>query len=131
MPLLLSESTPFDYAAARRAIEERERKRREANERRFEQATRDCEAIISMIKERYNPKRIYQWGSLLNKAKFDEMSDIDIAVEGLGSAEKFFALYGDAEKMTDFSLDLVELEKVHPLDMDSIRLHGRLVYERE
>jgi predicted nucleotidyltransferase len=131
MPLLPSECTPFDYAAARRAIEERERKRKEANKRLFEQATRDCEAIISMIKERYNPKRIYQWGSLLNKAKFDEMSDIDIAVEGLGPAEKFFALYGDAEKMTDFSLDLVELEKVHPLDMDSIRLHGRLVYERE
>jgi predicted nucleotidyltransferase len=34
---------------------------------------------------------------------FDEMSDIDIALEGVPSAKDFFKLYGEIDKMTEFS----------------------------
>ena len=86
--------------------------------------------IFRMIRQKYNPKKIYQWGSLLDRAKFQEISDIDIAVEGLLSVEDLFALLGDAEKLSDFPLDIVELERIHPLRAKSIRERGRLVYER-
>jgi len=40
-----------------------------------------------MIVREYKPLRIYQWGSLLEDRHFSEISDIDIAVEGITDAE--------------------------------------------
>ena len=31
----------------------------------------------------HNPRRIYQWGSLVETGHFTELSDIDIALEGI------------------------------------------------
>ncbi|MEA2013241.1 MAG: hypothetical protein U9O87_09250 [Verrucomicrobiota bacterium] len=53
------------------------------------QAKKDFDSIVDMLRE-YNPKRIYQWGSLLNSEQFDVNSDIDIAVEGIKSVAIFF-----------------------------------------
>jgi predicted nucleotidyltransferase len=97
---------------------------------RFEHAWQDCRSIIQLILQKYHPVRVYQWGSLLDRQKFSEISDIDLAVEGLASPEQFFALYRDAEALTDFPLDLVEWEHIDPLHQASIRRKGRLVYER-
>ena len=99
-------------------------------DKRFEQAWQDCRAIIELIIQKYHPVRVYQWGSLLDRQNFSEISDIDLAVEGLTSPEQFFALYRDAEALTNFPLDLVELEHVDPLHQASIRRKGRLAYER-
>jgi predicted nucleotidyltransferase len=105
--------------------------RRQRCARLHAKAVQDFEAILQMIIEKYHPARIYQWGSLLHPEQFREFSDIDIAVEGLeGGAEAFFALYGDAEKMTDFPLDLLEIEKIEPTFADLIKMKGRVVYER-
>ncbi len=84
-----------------------------------------------MIWETYCPKAIYQWGSLLDRDRFSEISDIDIAISGHISAEVFFEMFGKAMDMTDFSLDIVELEKIHPLHARNIREKGRLVYGNE
>lgn len=97
---------------------------------RFEQAWKDCRQIIALITQKYHPQRLYQWGSLLDRQKFSEISDIDLAVEGLASVEQFFALYGEAEELTDFPLDLVEMEHLDPLHCEMIRRQGRLVYAR-
>jgi len=37
---------------------------------------------------------------------YDENSDIDIAVEGIIDAEKYFAMLGDAMSLTRFRLDI-------------------------
>jgi predicted nucleotidyltransferase len=99
-------------------------------DRRFEQAWADARAIIELIARKYQPLRIYQWGSLLRREHFSEISDIDIAVEGIAGPERFFALYGEAMDLTGLPLDLVEIEKIHPLHAQSIRERGRLVYEK-
>ena len=82
-----------------------------------------------MIK-RYNPVKIYQWGSLLKADGFDMNSDIDIAVEGINSTENFFELYGEALSMTNFPIDIVEMEKIDPIHAESIKKHGKVVYEK-
>ena len=84
-----------------------------------------------MITTKYNPRRIYQWGSLLNEKYFSEISDIDIAVEGIRSVEQYFQMVGEAAKLTDFPLDLVDIEKIDCVHAESIRKRGRLVYERK
>lgn len=87
--------------------------------------------IIEMIKSNYNPKRIYQWGSLLVPDQFRDYSDIDIAVEGLEKPEVFFELSKKATSLATFPLDLVELEKIDPLHAEAIRRKGKLVYEQK
>jgi len=104
--------------------------RRAQLDARFERARADFDAIMERILERHSPRRIYQWGSLLDRDKFSEISDIDIAVEGMEGPESFFSLLGDVMKMSDFRLDIVELEKVGPENAAFIRETGRLVYER-
>ena len=99
-------------------------------QQRFQRATVDAERIIHMIIDRYAPTSIYQWGSLLEYRRFNELSDIDIAVTGLSQASTVFHLMGDAEDMTDFPLDIVELERIAPLHRESIIRKGKLVYER-
>lgn len=84
-----------------------------------------------MIIKKYNPKRIYQWGSLLDQFFFSNISDIDIAVEGIKDWETFSAMLGDAWEMTDFSLDLVDIEDLTPIYRKYIIKDGRLVYERK
>ena len=64
------------------------------------------------------PVRIYQWGSLLRREPFSEISDIDLAVEGLDDSGSFFILLSEADEMSDL------------LHAESIVKKGKLIYER-
>jgi len=119
-----------DIEKVREFLRRKETQRRDRLDSRYVQACEDFEKMVSLIIEKYNPKRIYQWGSLLNPEQFSEISDIDIAVEGIESYEEFSRMYGDIEPMSSLPVDLVELEKIHPLHAESIRERGKLVYER-
>jgi predicted nucleotidyltransferase len=121
----------FDYEAAKRFQREKEEKRNNELDKRFECAWSDFNNIIKMLIEKYNPKKIYQWGSLLDRRIFSEISDIDIALEDIKSAEEFFSIYKDAEEITNFPLDLIEIDKIEPLYAEDIRKKGKLVYERK
>jgi predicted nucleotidyltransferase len=96
----------------------------------WEQACADADRIIAHLVAAYHPRRVYQWGSVLHPERFTALSDIDIAVEGIGSAERWFALYGEVMRMTSFPLDLLELEHVEPAYRAHIMQHGRIVHER-
>ena len=120
-----------DLIRSREFLRRRSADRQAALDKRFAQATAEARAIVALAAQRYRPKRIYQWGSLLDRSRFWEHSDVDVAVEGLASAGQFFALYGDADRLTSFPLDLVELERIEPEYAELIRTKGRLVYERE
>jgi predicted nucleotidyltransferase len=120
----------IDLDQVRAFLAKKDERRRVLLDERFERARSDFDAIIGRILELHKPRRIYQWGSLLDRKKFTEISDIDLAVEGLNGPEDFFALLGDVMTLTDFPLDIVELEKVGPENARYIRENGRLVYER-
>lgn len=126
-----SSSREFDFDRARRFVLEKRQKRRASLDARYEKACTDFRRITAMIWEQYHPKAIYQWGSLLNRRDFSEISDIDIALMGDFSAESIFEMYGKALDMTDFPLDIIELDKIHPLHAKNIRKNGRLVYGEE
>lgn len=97
---------------------------------RLEKARRDFDTVVAMIVKEYKPLRIYQWGSLLEDRHFSEISDIDIAVEGITDAAVLSGLRAEAEKLTYFPLDIVAIEHVHPVYADHIRRRGRIVHER-
>jgi len=120
----------FNYGAARKFLQRKEEKRKKELDSLFEQAWKDFKAIIEMIIKKYEPQKIYQWGSLLERNHFSKISDIDIAVVGDFSPQEFFSMFGEADEMTDFPLDLVELDKIEPIYAESIRQNGKLVYEK-
>ncbi|MBN1997856.1 hypothetical protein JW935_09915 [candidate division KSB1 bacterium] len=82
-----------------------------------------------MIIKKYHPERIYQWG-YFHGDYFSEISDIDIAIGSITDAETFINLYGDATALTDFSVDVVQLERIEPEFSELIREKSRVVYER-
>ena len=120
----------IDLDRARAFQTKLERRRRTRVEARFEQATRDASQTVAAITEQVNPRRSYQWGSLLDRSRFSEISDIDLAVEGLPEPAAFFRTLGIAMEGTNLPVDVIELEKV-PEDLaERIRARGALVHER-
>ncbi|NEO27206.1 MAG: nucleotidyltransferase domain-containing protein [Kamptonema sp. SIO4C4] len=86
-------------------------------------------AYFLMIIDRYNPQRIIQWGSVLEPKHFSEASDIDLAIAGV-DVITFMTLLGEAEEMTDFPLDLLRWEEVHPSFQKVILMKGKVVYAK-
>lgn len=64
-------------------------------------------SIIRKIAGRYKVKRVFLFGSSLNKANG---RDIDLAVEGL-SPRRFFEFYGDLLFSLARPVDLIDLSK--------------------
>jgi predicted nucleotidyltransferase len=93
----------------------------------WEVAQQDAKNIIEMTIQKYQPKQIIQWGSLLEPRHFSEASDIDLAFVGLDSLS-FMRLLADAEDMTKFPLDLLQLELIHPSFQKIILMKGKIIY---
>ena len=125
------QSTNNNIEAARAFQKKKRLARQEELELRYQGALNDFQQIVDMIVNKYKPKKIYQWGSLLNKDQFSEISDIDIAVEGIPDAQSYFDMLADAERLTSFPLDIVEMESIHELHKNMIIQKGVLVYERK
>ena len=120
-----------DIVKARKNLDLRYERERSHSLKRFNQAVSDAEAIIQCIKTEYVPQKIYQWGSLLHPERFNNYSDIDIAIEGITDAETYFRLLADAMKLTRIALDLVQIEKIEPEFAALIRQSGKVVYEHK
>jgi predicted nucleotidyltransferase len=114
----------------RKHYRERQERRRGELEERLALARKDFDRIVDHIARTYQPKRIWQWGSLIDGHHFSERSDIDIALEGITDPKTFFAILGDAMDMSTLPVDVVQIETIHPAYADSIRSRGRIVYEQ-
>lgn len=108
-------------------LKRREWARQERMDARFQEAWRDFESIVSYIVAEHSPKRVWQWGSLLDRKRFSDNSDLVIAIEGLESATELFQIVARAEELTDFPIDIVEMEKIAPEYRALIMRKGRLV----
>jgi predicted nucleotidyltransferase len=127
---MMDERFGINLEAVRSFLAGKDQARSRILDERFARAAVDFKRIVEMIVERFNPLRVYQWGSLLDRTKFSEISDIDIAVEGLSGFEEFSSLFGEAQTLSDFPLDIVEMEKIGEDNARYIREYGRIVYER-
>ena len=121
----------IDIAEAAQTLKRKRERRRAALQKRLESAQQDASRIIAFIAAKYSPSRILQWGSLVRTERFCEISDIDIAIEGLSQQEDLSALRNDVESMTELVLDIVMMENLERGRADLIRRFGRVTWERE
>jgi predicted nucleotidyltransferase len=64
----------------------------------------------SMLRSRFGAKRVVVFGSMAHEAWFDQVSDVDLAVEGLKGAE-YWQAWGDVEELiADRQVDLIDIE---------------------
>jgi len=131
METVTEQTDKFDIEKARLFVKKKSANISRERHRRFEKAWHDFDNIVALLIRRHNPEKIYQWGSLLSENHFSEISDIDIAVKGIKSAEQHFRMIGEAMELTDFPLDLVDIDKIDPVYAERIKSRGRLVYERK
>lgn len=119
--------TPEEAAAGFRRRRQERQKRLDERRHVMEQVALK---IVEHIKEKYRPVRIYRWGSLVKPEDFQSFSDIDIAVEGIEDAAEWLRVERDVWDLTDFSVDLVQMEHIEPEYAQIIRQKGQVVYER-
>lgn len=112
-------------------LRRREQRRQHALDLRFAQMNREAETLVQLIADRYRPRRILRWGSLLDRRRFSENSDIDIAVEGIDDVAVWHDLQQFALMEAESALDLVRLESIEPEYAESICVNGSVVFQRE
>ena len=117
----------FDYVSARRYLQKKQVNLKNQRLALWKQAQQDANQIISMIICEYKPQRVIQWGSVLDSKHFSEASDIDLAVEGI-DAVRFMNLLASAEEITNFPLDLIRWENIHPSFQKTLLRKGKIVY---
>lgn len=94
-------------------------------------AAQQARQILELLIAGGNPTRIVQWGSVLHPHLFREYSDIDFAVQGLPDAQSLAELQDRAQRIADFPVDIVNLDRIEPEFRAVILAKGRIVYERQ
>jgi predicted nucleotidyltransferase len=102
----------------------REAERRAALARRREHALTVAHAAAALLRERYGVSRIVLYGSTLRAERFDERSDIDMAVWGLSFAEHYRA-WNEIDALDDeIGVDLVRFDEAEPHIQHAIQSEG-------
>jgi predicted nucleotidyltransferase len=125
-----TEKEKRDISIIRSFLKSKSKRKKERLAALHSAAVSDFNRIVWCLIHDFTPKRIYQWGSLIESDRFSEISDIDIAVEGWKDPETALKAGAAIEKLTAFPVDLVELERIHPAHAESIRRKGKIVYEK-
>lgn len=89
-----------------------------------EKYRQDIEKATAILKNN-GCTEIYIFGSIAN-GKFNENSDIDIAVKGL-SDEKFFRVLGELRKELENDIDLIDLDDEKNRFVQFILKQGELI----
>jgi len=107
MTVAISEEMIARYRASAR---QREGDRQTSLDTRFVAAWNVARHAAAMLRERYGVDNVWAFGSLLDRAKFFERSDIDLAVHQIDGREYYRAVSALLDLSPDFSFDLVEVD---------------------
>ncbi|GAB4468492.1 MAG: nucleotidyltransferase domain-containing protein [Anaerolineales bacterium] len=105
----------------------RERSRTVAAEQveRRRRAWQAARQAAQVLREQFGVERVRVFGSLLDEARFDRFSDIDLAVWGL-SGKRYFAAVGRLQGLSaEFSVDLAAFEQASPSLQEVILQEGQ------
>jgi predicted nucleotidyltransferase len=79
-------------------------------EKKYKLALKAANRISTILKEEFDATEVRLFGSLVDKERFSENSDIDIAERGI-LPERFYSSYAAITRaIGDFKIDLVDME---------------------
>ncbi len=86
-----------------------------------------AERAAKILKEQFKAEKVWLFGSLVQKDKFHDRSDIDLAARGI-PPEKFYKAYGTiTREITDFQIDLVDIDDCKEYLKKAIQRDGELI----
>lgn len=106
--MITSRAKKYQYDSYIKAWEKRiiEKQKERANLRK--KAYQEAHVLANILYTKYSATNVYLFGSLLEKGRFNENSDIDLAVEGLPGSI-FFEAVGELLLRSKFPLNLIPL----------------------
>ena len=90
----------------------------------FTRALDDASKIAGYLRNKHGCGEIYLIGSILDKERFNEKSDIDFVVKGLPK-DRYFYILAEIRDMTDFAIDIVPYEDANELIRDTVEKEGK------
>ena len=103
---------------------QREQARQFLLDDRFVAAWESARSAAALLKERYDVDGVWVFGSLLNRERFFERSDIDLAVGQVEGRAYYRAVSALLDLSHDFSFDLVEVDFAPPSLRETILSEG-------
>jgi predicted nucleotidyltransferase len=86
------------------------------------------EKITTLLVQEFQATKIILFGSLVN-GKFDQESDIDLAVAGIPKSD-YFRAFAAVNDIGDRPIDLKPLEDLEPYFLQKVLNTGECIYER-
>jgi predicted nucleotidyltransferase len=93
----------------------------------YNSVRKDLADIVKVTAE-FNPEKVVLFGSITNKERFSEHSDIDIGVIGV-KKEDFFNLYARLADRIAWAVDLIDLDD-DPKFKEMVLEKGEIIYDR-
>ncbi|KAF1086390.1 hypothetical protein SPSYN_00108 [Sporotomaculum syntrophicum] len=116
--------TPEQLAGYRAGWLKRKKKKEQELQARYQKAITLAYKAAEHLKQNYQC-RVFLFGSLLEKEKFMEHSDIDLAIANLNNEINFWRVYAEVMNILHpFDFDLIELERIDPEVRDYILQKG-------
>ena len=114
----------------KKMLESMRRRLEEEKEKRFKLFLRLRNYLPEIIRsgKEFNVEKIVLFGSITDKERFTEHSDIDIGITGV-KAEDFFKLYSRLSEGIDWAIDLIDLDE-DPGFRSMILKKGEIIYDR-
>jgi predicted nucleotidyltransferase len=116
--------SPEKMAEYRAGARKREAESQAALDERFELAWQLARQGADILRRQFGATKVVVFGSLVNRQRFFERSDIDLAVWGIPEHLYLHALGRLLDLTTDFSVDLVRVEEAREHMSRSIETEG-------
>lgn len=117
------------YDSYRRAWRHRRYEAQQDLRKRAQSAREAAEVCARLLVERYGARRVYLFGSLLDRKRFHQLSDVDLAVEGLGPGRLYWRALAEVWEHLPrgIELNLIPLEESRPELVARILKEGELL----
>ncbi|MEL6854165.1 MAG: nucleotidyltransferase domain-containing protein [Cyanobacteria bacterium J06607_13] len=117
---------PEDLERYRLTFRRRQAEREVWQRSRQQQGQQIARQAAQLLKQSFGAQRVWLFGSMLTPERIQAESDIDIAVEGLAD-ERYLEALGQLLDLSDFSVDLVQVEYARERLRSAIALKGVLL----
>lgn len=127
--MIQNSDTTFDIAACRARLQARQAHQYHDREQQRQALLQALRAAAHATFSRFpGVQRAYLFGTIVRPGALRTTSDVDVAIEGRLSAEDYFTLWRELERVAEYRpIDLVELDQ-SPHFADRIREHGMVIY---
>lgn len=120
---------PNEFEPYIRAWQKRFKERRQEKAELARKARREALAIAEMLADRFEVEAVYLIGSALDDERFDETSDLDLAVRGLNPL-RYWEAMAVAEELTRLPFDLIDLGTAGESMRHRVEEEGLVLYDR-